>query len=164
MKEIMLTQGMVTKVDDDLYEWLNQWKWYYRKRSGTRTGGDAVRSLHGRNADGVNTVQTLYMASLVLPVPTGYVVDHADRDPLNNQRVNLRKATNSNNMKNSLARVNSKTGVKGVHWDHAKQRYVVQVTVMGKRKWVGAYRDLETAQKIAEKSIKEHYGRFAPTV
>lgn len=162
MKEITLTQGMVTKVDDDLYEWLNQWKWYYRKRSGTRHSGDAVRSLHGRDTNGVNTVQTIYMASMILPVPTGFVIDHADRDSLNNQRANLRKATNSNNIKNTLARANSKTGVKGVHWDHAKQRYIVQVTVNGKRRWVGAYTDLDTAKKVAEKSIKEHYGSFSP--
>lgn len=153
MKIIKLTQGKETLVDDDLFDWLNQWKWYYRKRSGKRQGGDAVRTLHGRDSNGINITETLYMANLINPVAKGYVVDHIDRNPLNNQRTNLRKASYSLNSKNSGIRSTNKTGIKHVSWHHGKQRYVVQFTFNGKKKWVGAYKTLDQAAIIAKTYI-----------
>jgi hypothetical protein len=35
MKEIELTQGLFTQVDDEDFEYLNQWKWYAIKSSQT---------------------------------------------------------------------------------------------------------------------------------
>jgi hypothetical protein len=151
MKEIKLSQGKVTQVDDDLFEWLNQWKWYYSKRAGNRVSGDVVRNLHGRDHNGINTVQSLRMSNLILPLAKGYVVDHIDRNPLNNQRSNLRKASYSLNSRNSGIRSSNKTGVKHVSWHHGKQRYVVQTTIDGKKKWVGAYKTLAEASVVAKK-------------
>lgn len=161
MKQIELTQGQVALVDDDLYDWLNQWKWYFRKRSGKRKGGDAVRTLHGYDESGHVKNYTLYMASIICPVAPGMVLDHKDCNPLNNQRSNLRQATYRGNVLNSRARQNNKTGVKGVHWSEPKQRYIVQATVNGKRKWIGAYKNLEEAAKVSERTIKELYGKYA---
>lgn len=163
MKQINLTQGQVTQVDDDLYDWLNQWKWYYRKRTGKRTGGDVVRSLHGYDDEGHVKTKTLYMSNLLLPVPPGFVVDHADCNPLNNQRSNLRRATYRNNNTNSTVRKNNKLGVKGVYWHEAKQRYVVQLSMNGKKKWIGNYKSLEEARKVSEQALKKHHGKFART-
>lgn len=149
MKYIQLTQGQQTMVDDDLYDWLNQWKWYYRKRW-NRPAGDAVRTLHGKNKEGINFSQTLYMATLVCPVPKGYVVDHIDQNPMNNQRSNLRQATYSLNNSNSGVRVNNKVGEKNIHWAHDKQRYVVQVRIgKGQRVWK-AFKTLEEARQFRD--------------
>lgn len=163
MRHIELTQGFQTVVDDDLYDWLSQWKWYYRKRTGSRQGGDVVRTLHGYDKEGHVKSQTLYMASLICPVPAGFVIDHKDRNPLNNQRSNLRRATYRNNSNNSVARTNNKVGVRCVHWSEAKQRFIVQVSVDGKRKWVGAFRTVEEAAEVAAKAQKKYYGKFAQT-
>jgi hypothetical protein len=149
MKYIQLTQGQQTSVDDDLYYHLNQWKWYYRKRSGNRASGDVVRTLHGINSRGIQFTQTLYMTSLICPVPKGYLVDHIDRDPTNNQRHNLRTATPSINVMNAGARINNKLKEKNIHWAHAKQRYIVQVRVDGKRVWK-AFTELEDAKRFRD--------------
>lgn len=163
MRQINLTQGHVTLVDDDLYDWLNQWKWYFRKRTGNRPGGDVIRTAHGYNSEGHVKSKTMYMSNHILPLPPGFVVDHADCNPLNNQRSNLRRATQRNNIVNSPARSNNKTGVKGVYWHKAKQRYVVQTTVNGKKKWIGDFKTLKEASKASALALKKYHGKFART-
>lgn len=163
MKYIELTQGMRTMVDDDLYEWLNQWKWYYRKRSKNRPGGDVVRTLHGYDKDGHVKSQTLYMAALICPVPPGFVVDHEDVDPMNNQRNNLRKSTYRNNTLNTKARVNNQLKEKNIHWSEAKQRYVLQVRISGGERIQKYFRDIELAAIVRDELIKKHHGKFGRT-
>lgn len=161
MKYIELTQGMRTMVDDDLFDWLNQIKWYYRKRSGTRPGGDVVHTMHGYDDDHHVKSQTLYMAALILPVPPGFVVDHSDCNPLNNQRSNLRRATNRQNVLNAGRRSTNSTGVKGVHWSESKQRFVAQTSVDGKKKWIGDFRILDDAAKAYADFVVRVHGPFA---
>lgn len=154
MKYIQLTQGMQTAVDDDLYDWLNQWKWRYAKRVGGRKGGDVVRTLHGYDNDGINKVVILKMASILCPVAPGFVVDHIDRDPLNNQRSNLRRATYRMNVLNTSARSNNRTGEKHIHWAHAKQRYVVQLPVSLGHRSYAAFKTIEEAILYRDKKLK----------
>lgn len=164
MKYIQLTQGQQTMVDDDLYDWLNQWKWHYRKRSGNRKGGDAVRTAHGIDKDGHDKVETVYMAHTILPVPTGFMVDHADVNPLNNQRNNLRKGRAVHNNRNSRVRVNNTLGVKGVHWSERKQQYIAQISVDYKKIWLGGYKTVEEAKKAYEEGVKKYHGKFGRTI
>ena len=57
MKEIQLTQGKVALVDDDMYEYLMQWKWFANKKGSTFY---AVRSLHSNNVR-----KTIFMHRLI---------------------------------------------------------------------------------------------------
>lgn len=85
MKEIPLTQGYVTLVDDADYEWLSRWKWHYH-------GGYAERG------DGV------LMHREITDCPAGKEVDHINHDPLDNRRENLRVVTRWQNMLNRRMR------------------------------------------------------------
>jgi hypothetical protein len=63
MKEIELTQGFVTKVDDDNYEHLSQWKWCVTK---SRNSYYAVR---GERRNGRHI--TIFMQNEILKVAAG---------------------------------------------------------------------------------------------
>jgi hypothetical protein len=54
------------------------------------------------------------------------LVDHRDRNPLNNQRSNLRLASNSQNGANSL---NADGSFKGVSWNDKKQKWAAYIKV-----------------------------------
>lgn len=54
------------------------------------------------------------------------VVDHIDRNPLNNRKENLRVCTVSDNNKNISKYRNNKSGYTGIHWDKYKNKYIVK--------------------------------------
>ena len=95
MREIPLSQGLVTIVDDDDYDWLTKWKWhaargtntYYAARSGLRRSGAAR--------------ERFVMHRLILGLGAwqrgGPEADHIDRNGLNNQRSNLRIVSHQGN-------------------------------------------------------------------
>ncbi len=94
MKEIKLTQGMTTKVDDEDYEWLSQWKWFAKE---SRGGYYAARSIrHGKQ------VETIRMHRVIKKTPKGMETDHSDMDTLNNQRYNLQDVTVSVNQQRAF--------------------------------------------------------------
>lgn len=90
MKLIKLSQGFFTQVDDDMFEYLNQWKWCAVKDTRTYY---AVRHSKKEN-------KTIIMHRLIMNTPKGLFVDHADHDGLNNQRYNLRNGTMAENHQN----------------------------------------------------------------
>src|SRR6188768_2332166 len=95
MKEIPLTQGKSVMVDDEDFEFLNQWKWYASKSNNTFYAHRRV-GKHGR---------FVYMHRLILGIDNispELFPDHMDRNGLNNQRYNLRIATRSDNNSNRI--------------------------------------------------------------
>lgn len=92
MKEIKLTRGMVSWVDDGDFEYLSGFTWHTVDNHGTFYARTA-KKVEGK------TVCT-YMHRMVLDVPVGFEIDHIDRNPLNNQRENLRVVTHSENLEN----------------------------------------------------------------
>ena len=51
------------------------------------------------------------------------LIDHKDMNRLNNQRLNLRPATHSQNKANRNAQVNSKSGIKGVSYSSKRNKW-----------------------------------------
>ncbi|TXH58878.1 MAG: HNH endonuclease [Desulfurellales bacterium] len=92
-KEIQLTKGFTTIVDDDDYEWLSQWQWHAHQ---SRRDWYACRS---QAVDGGGQI-TVRMHRLILGAPDGMVVDHINRNSLDNRRSNLRIATRTENLRN----------------------------------------------------------------
>ena len=90
-------------------------------------------------------------------------VDHIDNDPLNNQRYNLRPATNSQNCMNRQGRANSnsKSGVLGVSFDKRHRKWFAQIQIGNKRKTLGRFKTIEEARAVREAAAKIHYGEFS---
>lgn len=92
MKEIPLTQGKFSKVDDADYEWLSQWKWF-------AVFNPSTNSFYAiRNDKTPNQRSKVWMARQIMGFPDKSLdVDHQNRDTLDNQRGNLRTCTRSEN-------------------------------------------------------------------
>ena len=96
MKEILLTQGLVTIVDNDDYERLSKFKWYAAK---SRQTYYAVRNK--RIHDGYGGQRQIKMHREILGNDIGLLqCDHVDGNGLNNQKSNLRVVTPRQNCQN----------------------------------------------------------------
>lgn len=79
------------------------------------------------------------------PVPDGMLVDHEDLNPLNDRRENLRLATRSQNNSNVGLRMDNVSGLKGVHYDPRRDKHVAQISIEGKKVWLGGFDTPEDA-------------------
>lgn len=148
MKYIELTQGKRALVDNADFEYLNQWKWYYSGR--LRGTSYAVRR---------GPEQTkIYMHKLIVNKP-GFYTDHIDGNGLNNQRSNLRYATNQQNQANTSKQINNKTGYKGVYASRNKWR--ARLHILRKGIDGGTYDTKEEAAIAYNRLAIKHFGEFA---
>ncbi|HHV63853.1 MAG TPA: hypothetical protein GXX46_02065 [Peptococcaceae bacterium] len=82
---------------------------------------------------------------LMQPAP-GMLIDHINHNGFDNRRSNLREVTQSENQQNRKQPI-GRTGYRGVY--KKGNGYKVEVTVYGKRIYLGYYSDPETAAIVA---------------
>jgi hypothetical protein len=95
------------------------------------------------------------------PVPE--YIDHENRNRSDNRIANLREATNSENCSNSIARKNSKSGIKGVTWAPDRQKWLAKICVKYKAKKLGYFATSEEAAEAYEIAARAAFGAFART-
>jgi hypothetical protein len=86
-------------------------------------------------------------------------IDHINGIRDDNRWINLRKATNQENGKNQCIRSTNKSGITGVTWIEATQKWRAQITVDGKAIHLGVFPKIEdaaTARKVAERKFEFH--------
>lgn len=86
------------------------------------------------------------------PIPDGLVVDHINRNKLDNRKENLRLVTPSENCKNLSPESHAKKRGKhppGVSWNRGKWQVVTRQS--GKITWHGAFDSQEDASRVAKK-------------
>lgn len=90
-----------------------------------------------------------------------FIVDHVDKNPLNNCIENLRPATKSQNAMNSKIQKNNKSGVKGVCWHKHAKKWHARIVVKGKCKSIGLFKNLIDAELAVQKIRKKMHMEFA---
>lgn len=121
------------------------------------TNGHIQISINNRRYMAHN-LAWLYMTG---KYPTDFIIDHEDRDYSNNKWVNLRKASNSENMGNSKLSALNTSGLKGVHWCKTKRLWVAQISENNKRRHLGYFDEKEKAFEAYKAAAIEHFGEFA---
>lgn len=153
MKEIKLTQGRVTQVDDEWYEYLSQWDW-------VASYDPSVKGYYATRQQGTLLGQkTIKMHRVIMNAPIGMLVDHRDHDTLNNQVYNLRLATKAQNNRNSRKRIDNISGYKGVH--PCRNKWRAMITFEGKLIHLGYFNDIESAARAYDQAARKYHGEFA---
>jgi hypothetical protein len=154
MKTLVLTRGLTTQIDDEDFEWLSRFKW--SASFGQTSGPYAVRGVRISGKS-----QLIMMHREILAPSSGMQVDHINRDPLDNRRVNLRLATAGQNYANG-SRALPRSGFRGVEYQpHGKNKFTVRTFIDGKRVYLGSFATLEEAAQVASKHRVRRFGDFA---
>lgn len=157
MKIIPLSQGKVALVDDEDFEYLNQWKWYAHK-SGNRWY--AVRNGYRGSSKRV----FIRMHRIIMNPCLTMEVDHIDHNGLNNQRRNLRIVTryqNGQNSRSGMGRGLSK--YKGVSWYVKTNKWRVRTFVKGRYFHIGYFVSEVEAAKAYDVAALKYFGEYACT-
>lgn len=150
MKEIQLTRGLVSLVDDADYERFCHIKW-------------AATNTHyavGYPSGIANGQAKLHR--LILGAIPGETVDHINGNPLDNRRANLRLVTHAQNLWNSAPMTTNKkrtSSYRGV-WQQ-KGRYCARITCHHKRTFLGFFDTEKDAALAYDSKARELYGVYA---
>ncbi len=138
--------GMVALIDDEDWCLVEGLTWYVVKDHSTfyahaHTGNTKIKSMHQIVMGG-----------------NGEMIDHIDRNGLNNQKANLRFATNSANQANGKHRSN-KFGYRGVS-QHGNG-YRAQIKVNKSAIYIGSFSTPEDAARAYDDALYRVHGEHA---
>lgn len=151
IKLIPLTQGQNAIVDAADFEWLSQWNWSAHWCPDTKSFY-ALRETCGK---------TVSMHATILSRRSGELVDHRNRNPLDNRRENLRKCNHAQNARNSGKPITNKSGFKGVCWHTAAKKWSAKILDNGQRRHLGYFLLPEEAARAYDEAAKIYHGEFA---
>jgi HNH endonuclease len=157
VKQIELTQGKFALVDDEDFEYLNQFKWFASKNPGKNFPDNfmARRNIPiGKGRQGAEL-----MHRVIMKAQKGEKVDHWNFNELDNRRSNLRKCTQSQNCANK--RVKSRELPRGVSYCKREQRYLAQIQVEKKNKHLGYFDDPALASAAYQRASRVYHGEFS---
>lgn len=121
-------------------------KWYCHKPKNTYYVITNLKLLNKKS-------ESLKLHQLILPCEGPLMIDHKDRNGLNNRLSNLRIVTNRVNTENKR---NNTSGYTGVTWDKDYKRYVARIWFKGKNKYLGGFKTSLEGFKTREKFKKDN--------
>ena len=152
---IPLTKGYEVVVDDADFSRLTTYRWQAKVVKRTPTSEPHVCAV--RSTGGVGYKRMIYMHREIIGAKAGEIVDHINRNPLDNRRVNLRIATRSGNATNREY-VNM-TGFRGVH--RGNRRFRASLSVCGHVHMTSVFDTPEDAAREYDRLAMAHHGAFA---
>jgi len=156
-RRIRLTQDKFAIVDPDDYPRLSIYRWHANK---TRDTCYAQRKVWDAKQKKELTIK---MHRQILNVPDSLLIDHINRNGLDNRKANLRPATYSQNVCNrpKSRYAPSRSKYKGLTWHKRKSKWHVRIRVEGRTISLGYFRDQIQAARAYDAAAREHHKDFA---
>jgi len=153
---IIESKGIVHKVliDKEDIEKVNKYKWWI-------SNGNGYIFADSR---GEENLYRLSLHRYILNVDDREIlVDHINRNRLDNRKCNLRKTTPTGNSINRSVQSNNKSGIIGVSWSRKLNKWEVRIKLHGKKKFIGYSKDFEEATKMRLQAELDIFGEeYAP--
>lgn len=151
MKKIKLTQGKYALVDDKDFVALSAHKWCVNNHGGKWR---AQRKDYSKEIG-----RMVFMHRVIMKPNKKSVVDHINGNSLDNRRCNLRVCSQSRNLQNQRLSRRNKSGVSGVHYKKQNRKWVAEIAVNRKRKYLGIFEKFKDAV-LARKKHEQLVGWF----
>jgi len=137
------------------------WKMSRRVKAGDVAGSLDTRGYVQITVDGkiyrAHRLAFLWMEGTMPPDQ----VDHINMTRTDNRWSNLRHAERWENLGNRPANSNSKSGIKGVHWDTRRGKWHAQIRSAGRKHHLGHFNTIEEAQAVYNFAAGLVFGTYA---
>ncbi len=148
-RKIKLTKGKFAIVDPDDYQKLSQYDWHLLE-----TKGKCYAAMF-------NEGKILYMHRFIMNAPKGRIVDHRNRESLDNRKTNLRFATRSQNSCNKKITKKGTSKYRGVSIEKDSKKWQAIIYYNRMRKHLGLFENEEDAARAYDNAAKLYHGEFA---
>lgn len=139
-RKVPLSRGLYAIVDAEDYEWVMQWRWTAPRRVGKKKSYVVTSHCLDPEQRPLQYV-TLNLQHLVTQCERGFLLDHANRDTLDNRKHNIRPSTLEGNAQNKDRFSTNKSGYKGVWKCTHSDTYQTCINVNGQKINIGNFYD-----------------------
>ena len=87
-------------------------------------------------------------------------IDHIDNNRQNNNLINLRFATTTQNAQNAKISSKNTSGTKGVYWNKNRNKWRAQIMINGKNINLGSFLKKDDAINIRVQRAKDAFGEY----
>ncbi len=149
---IPLSRGMHAIVDADDFLKFGHLKWYAQRGWGG--------TFYAARRDASN--QMVWLHKEIMGAKSADYVDHRAGNTLDDRKSNLRICTNAQNGQNRVrANKNNTSGYKGVFWHKRAAKWMAQITVERKTKYLGLFQTIQAAAEAYNNAAMRLHGQFA---
>jgi hypothetical protein len=152
MKKIKLTKGKTAIIDDEDYPEISKYKWYTKEGHGSIFYAVRTPSSNGQ--------KKIFMHRQILNFPNT-LIDHINRNGLDNRKNNLRLCNKSQNHINCKKYKNNTSGYRGVSWHKYTQKWQARIQYQNKSIRIGYFKNILECAKAYDKKAKELFKDFA---
>ena len=150
MRQIKLTQGKFAIVDDDLYNELSKYNWCVTNQPSTSY---AVRNEN-------NATIRMHRQILNLKYGDGKIVDHINRNGLDNRKGNLRIVSKAINCRNHGGHSDNTSGYTGVSWHKGINKWQAQINSRDRFINLGYHSNIKDAIDARKQGEIKYWGEI----
>ena len=150
---IKLSRGLFAIVNGRDFLKLYMFKWFAKGDGGTFY---AIRTFYENGRK-----KQVSMHRQIMNPTEGFCIDHRNHIGLDNRRINLREATQTQNSHNRRKSTTCSSIYKGVVWKECHKKWRASIKVNGQTISLGYFDNEIDAAKAYDAAAKEHFGKFA---
>jgi len=151
LKTILILDIKKCTFDDSDFYKIKDHRWMLKKHRNTFY---AITDIKGKRT---------YMHRLIFGSKKGKIIDHIDRNGLNNCKKNLRFCTSAQNSYNRIGIKNTSSKYKGVTWDKKRLLWLSRIGFKYKTIFIGRFKKEKDAAIAYDKAAKKYFGKFCKT-
>lgn len=156
MKLLKNNKNLEVLVDDEDYEKLSKYTWFVVMK---KSGPYIKRSEYYQPYNGKNF--QVYLHRQIMNAPKDKVVDHINRNTLDNRKENLRLCSTAENVSNAKKRIDNTSGYFGVYYSKDKKKYFSTIDSKKVTYHLGYFSDKISAAKAYDRAAKKYHKQFA---